>query len=163
MTRRKFEITGHMNERDFPHLVELVLPPGGFRSQSLEFDAFHRGRSIPIRLGRGRHEVEQFHVRFCFPDAATADAFQERFGGARLTYSPPKPGLRPSGPRVRYQRSYSPRVVGGKVMTPADLRRLHKYVLDIEHIDHISDEMRAVVETEWPELAHKLPPKNVQG
>jgi hypothetical protein len=25
------------------------------------------------------------------------------------------------------------------------------------------DEMRAVVETEWPELAHKLPPKNVRG
>jgi len=23
----------------------------------------------------------------------------------------------------------------------------------------ISDEMRAVVESEWPELAHKLPPK----
>jgi hypothetical protein len=33
-------------------------------------------------------------------------------------------------------------------MTPADLRRLHKYMLDIEHIDHISDEMRSVVETE---------------
>jgi hypothetical protein len=30
MTRRKSEITGHMNERDFPHLVELHLPPGGF-------------------------------------------------------------------------------------------------------------------------------------
>jgi len=52
--------------------------------------------------------------------------------------------------------AYSPRVVGGKVMTPADLRRLHKYMLDIERIDHISDEMRAVVESEWPELAHKL-------
>jgi hypothetical protein len=64
---------------------------------------------------------------------------------------------------LRYQRSYSPRVVGGKVMTPADLRRLHKYMLDIEHIDHISDEMRSVVETEWPELTHKLPPKNLQG
>ena len=48
-------------------------------------------------------------------------------------------------------------------MTPADLRRLHKYMLDIEHIDHISDEMRSVVETEWPELTHKLPPKNLQG
>jgi membrane protease YdiL (CAAX protease family) len=24
-------------------------------------------RGIPIRRGRGRHEVEQFHVRFCFP------------------------------------------------------------------------------------------------
>ena len=34
MSRRKGEITGHMNERDFPHLVELELPPGGFRSQS---------------------------------------------------------------------------------------------------------------------------------
>src|SRR5215813_10430131 len=139
MTRRKFEITGHMNERDFPHIIELELPPGGFRSQSLDFDAFHRERSILIRRGRGRHEGEQFRVRFCFPDAATAEAFQQRFGGTRLTYSP--------------------RVVGGKVMTPADLRRLHKYLLEIEHIDHISDEMRAVVENEWPELAHKLPPK----
>jgi len=26
-------------------------------------------------------------------------------------------------------------------------------MLDIEHIDHISDEMRAVVESEWPEPA----------
>lgn len=99
MTRREFEITGHMNEREFPHIVELELPPGGFRSQGLEFDAFHRERGISIRRGRGRHEVEQFHIRFCFPDAATADAFQKRFDGTRLTYSPSKPG-RPYGPRV---------------------------------------------------------------
>ena len=158
MTRRKFEITAHMNERVFPHIVELALPPGGFRSQSLEFDAFHRERSIPIRRGCGRHELEQFHVRFCFPDAAIADAFQDRFGGARLTYSPPRAGLRPSGPRVRYQRLHLPRIVGRKVMTPADLRRLHKYMLKIEKVTVVSDEMRAVVESEWPELAHKLPP-----
>ena len=50
-------------------------------------------------------------------------------------------------------------VVGDKVMMPADLKRLHKYMPQVEHIDHISDEMRAVVESEWPELAHKLPPK----
>ena len=42
MSRRKGEVTGHMNEREFPHLAELELPPGGFRSQNLEFDAFHR-------------------------------------------------------------------------------------------------------------------------
>ena len=46
-------------------------------------------------------------------------------------------------------------------MMPADLKRLHKYMLDIEHIDQISDEMRAVVEELWPELAHKLPPKEL--
>jgi hypothetical protein len=52
-----------------------------------------------------------------------------------------------------------PRIVAGKVMTPADLRRLHKYMLEIEKVAVISDEMRAVIEREWPELAHKLPPK----
>jgi hypothetical protein len=33
------------------------------------------------------------------------------------------------------------------------------YMLDIERVEVISDEMRAVVESEWPELSHKLPPK----
>jgi hypothetical protein len=85
MTRRKREIVGLTNERDFPHLVELTFPPGGFRSVFLEIDAFHRERRIPVRRGRNRHEVEQFHIRFCFPDAAIADAFRNRFGGERLT------------------------------------------------------------------------------
>jgi len=44
---------------------------------------------------------------------------------------------------------------------PADLKRLHKYMVEVEHIEVISDEMPAVVESEWPELAHKLPPKKV--
>ena len=38
-------------------------------------------------------------------------------------------------------------------MMPADLKRLHKYMLEIEHISVISDEVRTVVEEEWPELA----------
>src|SRR5215831_17230643 len=46
-----------------------------------------------------------------------------------------------------------------KLMMPADLKRLHKYTLDVEHIGIISDEMREVVEELWPELTHKLPPK----
>src|SRR5262245_552146 len=87
MTRRKREITGLANERDFPHLVELALPPGGFRSVFLEFDAFHRDRRIPLRRGRSRHEAEQSYIRFCFPDAATADAFRNRFGGECLTHA----------------------------------------------------------------------------
>ena len=47
MTRRKREIVGLTNERDFPHLVELAVPPEAFRSAFLEFDAFHRERRIP--------------------------------------------------------------------------------------------------------------------
>ena len=64
---------------------------------------------------------------------------------------------------TKKRRTYQPRIVGGQVMMPADLKRLHKYMLDIEHIDHISDEMRAVIEDLWPELTHKLPPKKPQG
>ena len=51
------------------------------------------------------------------------------------------------------RRTYLPRIVGDKVMMPADLKRLHKYMLDVEHIGIISDEMRKVVEELWPELA----------
>ena len=61
------------------------------------------------------------------------------------------------------RRVYKPRLVGSKVMMPADLKRLHKYMLDVEHIGIISDEMRVVVEELWPELAHKLPPKTPRG
>jgi hypothetical protein len=48
-------------------------------------------------------------------------------------------------------------------MMPADLKRLHKYMLEVEHIGVISDEMHDVVRSELPELAHKLPPKKPRG
>jgi hypothetical protein len=35
-------------------------------------------------------------------------------------------------------------------------------MLEIEGVDAISDEMRAVVEELWPELVHKLPLKRPQ-
>ena len=37
--------------------------------------------------------------------------------------------------------------------------REYKYVLEMEKVTVVSDEMREVVESEWPELAHKLPAK----
>jgi hypothetical protein len=44
MSRRKGEVTAAINERNFPHIVELPLPSGGFRSQSDDMLAFHRER-----------------------------------------------------------------------------------------------------------------------
>jgi hypothetical protein len=63
MTRRKIEFVRLTNERDFAHLVELALPPEGFRDVLLQIDAFHRERC--------RREVKPFYIRFCFPDIAT--------------------------------------------------------------------------------------------
>jgi hypothetical protein len=47
-------------------------------------------------------------------------------------------------------RVYEARVVGGHVMMPADPLRLRRYMLDIDGIDQISDEMRAVSKSYGP-------------
>ncbi len=157
MSRRKVEITGLMNEQDFPHVVELALPRGGFRSRSSEFEAFHRELGIPIRRGRGRYEAEQFYVRFCFPHAIAADAFRDRFGGERLTYTPQKPRSRALKPKSK--RIYAPRIVTDHIMLQEDFERLYKFLLETEDISEVSGDIRELVEEEWPELVHKLPPK----
>ena len=68
-----------------------------------------------------------------------------------------KPGLQ-RGNRKRFP--YEPRVIGGKLVMPAELQRIHGIVLDAVEVEIISEEMRAVVESLWPELAYKLPPKS---
>ena len=105
MIRRKSEIVRLKNERDFPHVVELAFPPDGFRDVLLEIDAFHRDHCIPVRRGQTLHEVKQIYIRFCFPDAATADAFRNRFGGECLTYAPDNP---------RPQTSATSKKIGGR-------------------------------------------------
>jgi hypothetical protein len=79
---RKGEITSRINERDFPHLVELELPPGGLGEGDLAISAFHRERGIELRYLR--REDSQVCVTLCFAEPAAADAFQRRFGGTRL-------------------------------------------------------------------------------
>jgi hypothetical protein len=64
---------------------------------------------------------------------------------------------------TKKSRIYNPRILGGRVMLQADFERLHKYLRETPYIHHISDEMRAVIESEWPELLPKLPPRKTQG
>ena len=44
------------------------------------------------------------------------------------------------------RRTYQPRILGssGKIMMPADLNALHKYMMEIEGISVISDEVPTV-------------------
>jgi hypothetical protein len=75
-------------------------------------------------------------------DASHADARPRRnprgrYGGIRQELA---------AAMTKKRRTYQLRIVGDKVMMPADLKRLHKYMLEIEHISVISDEMRTVVE-----------------
>ncbi len=61
--------------------------------------------------------------------------------------------------KARERYPYEPRLIGGKLVMPAELQRIHAIVQDAVEVEVISDEVRAVVETLWPELAYKLPPE----
>ena len=41
----------------------------------------------------------------------------------------------------------------------AELQAIHRYVIDTPALKTVTEEIRAVVETVWPELISKLPPK----
>ena len=44
-------------------------------------------------------------------------------------------------------------------MLQEDFERLREFLLETEDISEVSDDIRKLVEEEWPELVHKLPPK----
>jgi hypothetical protein len=52
---------------------------------------------------------------------------------------------------------YEPRLVGGRLVMQAELQAFHQSLLAGQTIEVMSDEMRAVIEEIWPELAGKLP------
>jgi hypothetical protein len=68
----------------------------------------------------------------------------------------PKLGT-PRGNRQRFP--YEPRVIGGKLLMPAELQAIHRYVVETPVLQTVTDEVRAAVETIWPELISKLPPR----
>jgi len=58
--------------------------------------------------------------------------------------------------RKRYPSE--PRQIGGKLYMPAELQSIHQRVLGGGMGETVTNEMRAVVTTLWPELVHRLPP-----
>jgi hypothetical protein len=92
-----------------------------------------------------------------FPHATAADAFRDRFGRERLTYTPQKP--QPRALKLKSKRIYALRIVSCHITLQEDFERLHKFPLETEDISEVSDDIRELVEEEWPELVHKLPPK----
>jgi hypothetical protein len=69
-------------------------------------------------------------------------------------------GLSPTSPaRDRQRFPYEPRVIGGKLMMPADLQAIHRYAVETPVLENVTEEIRAVIEAVWPELLSKLPPR----
>ena len=61
------------------------------------------------------------------------------------------------------KRIYAPRIISDHIMVQEDFERLHKFMLETECLSEVSDDMRELVEEEWPELVQKLPPKASQS
>jgi hypothetical protein len=59
----------------------------------------------------------------------------------------------------RMHRIYAPRVVADHLMMQDDFVRLHKFLLEMGDLSGVSDDLRKLIEDEWPELTHKLLPK----
>ena len=57
------------------------------------------------------------------------------------------------------KRIYASRIISDHIMVQEDFERLHKFLLEMEDISEVSDDIRELVDEEWPELVHKLPPK----
>jgi hypothetical protein len=58
------------------------------------------------------------------------------------------------------KRVYEPRIFESRVMLSDEQeQQLYKELLESERIELVSDSMRELIEDVWPELAHKLPPK----
>ena len=77
-----------------------------------------------------------------------------RLGQTSMNKTGPKRG---SGRSDLKRFPYEPRMVAGKLIMPADLQRLHQFMLKNEVIATIPNDQRAVVERLGPELVPKLP------
>jgi hypothetical protein len=61
--------------------------------------------------------------------------------------------------KLKAKRIYAPRIISDHIMVQEDFDRLHKFLLETERLSEVSDDMRRLIEDEWPELVNKLPPK----
>jgi hypothetical protein len=64
---------------------------------------------------------------------------------------------------LKPKRIYAPRIISDHIMVQEDFERLHNFLLETEGLPEVSDDVRDLVEEEWPELVHKLPPKVSQS
>jgi hypothetical protein len=78
---RKRNITAYVNERNFPFVVQIAVPDGGFGSKLEAINAWHRYSKNKQRRGRPQSLGVKKFWRWCFKSSETAEQFSQRFGG----------------------------------------------------------------------------------
>jgi len=83
MTRYKGRTSQKAIEREFPHVVEIAVPPRGLGAQLDAMHHFHRARGIQACIGLGRRDC----LRWYFTRPAVANAFAAEFDGTEIKAS----------------------------------------------------------------------------
>jgi hypothetical protein len=82
MTRYKGRTSQKAIERNFPYVVEIVVPPGGLGGQLDAMHYFHHARDVQACLGLGRRDDEgRDYLRWYFTREKMAVSFATEFGG----------------------------------------------------------------------------------
>jgi hypothetical protein len=83
MTRRyKGRPSAKTIARDFPFIVELAVPLGGYGKKLNLMHSFHDQRGIQVAHVRHRHEDDRDFTLWCFARRAIAEGFAAEFGGS---------------------------------------------------------------------------------
>jgi hypothetical protein len=81
MSRYKGRQSAKAVERDYPHFVEILVPPNGLGRKLDAMHDFHTRHSIQAKRGHGRRDDNGSFIRWCFADPAIAAAFAKEFAG----------------------------------------------------------------------------------
>ncbi len=73
-----------VSERDFPFVVQIAVPDGGFECTLGAINAWHHHNGGPQRRRRHYHAAEQEFWGWCFEGLEIAKAVRQRFGGEIL-------------------------------------------------------------------------------
>ena len=82
MTRDKGRQSAKAVEQDFPHVVDIAVPPRGLGPRLNAMYDFHARHGIQPKRGQWRSADDGGGViRWCFTDQALARAFASEFDG----------------------------------------------------------------------------------
>lgn len=79
MTRYKGQLRASRIEVEFPHHVDIVVPPGGLGRRLDDMYNFHLQNDIRPQRGHSKHSADGDVIRWCFADASLAAAFASKF------------------------------------------------------------------------------------
>jgi hypothetical protein len=79
MARYKGQLRASRNELEFPHHVDIIVPPGGLGTRLDAMYDFHTQHGIQPQRGHGKHDADSAIIRWCFADASLAAEFASKF------------------------------------------------------------------------------------